>query len=85
MAHLERPQGETSSTTIDGSEDRALGYCIRCLASVQETARECPGCQTPFTGAGRFDRIHGPAPSREFAFLFARDRGPLGDASGRPS
>ena len=46
-------------------------FCARCLASCHEHAETCPGCDTPFFGAGAFDRIRGPRPSRLFAELFA--------------
>ena len=46
-------------------------YCARCLALTTAGPDACPRCATPFTGAGRFDRIQGPRPSGEFAFLFA--------------
>ncbi|MFP6641725.1 MAG: hypothetical protein VCC04_15880 [Myxococcota bacterium] len=50
-------------------------YCARCLTEAAPRQTRCPGCRTPFTGAGRFDLIAGPAPSREFAFLFDRSKG----------
>jgi predicted amidophosphoribosyltransferase len=49
-------------------------YCARCLAEAVASQNRCPNCRTPFTGAGRFDLMPGPAPSREFAFLFDGDQ-----------
>jgi predicted amidophosphoribosyltransferase len=41
--------------------------CARCWAPVRADAAACPSCSTPFSGAGRFDRIQGPPPSAFFA------------------
>lgn len=49
-------------------------YCARCLTEAAPRQTRCPGCRTPFTGAGRFDLLAGPAPSRAFAFLFDRSK-----------
>lgn len=60
-----------SARVQEGRGDPGEGtdcYCLRCLASLDETFTECPGCETPFTGAGRFDRVYGLAPSPAFAF-----------------
>ncbi|MFP8873357.1 MAG: hypothetical protein VCB42_02220 [Myxococcota bacterium] len=65
MAHLTR-----SSSRLQDSEH----YCARCLAEAAPRQIRCPGCRTPFTGAGRFDLMAGPTPSREFAFLFDRGK-----------
>ena len=64
---------EARQAEISGS---VTHYCARCLAQAASGSEECPGCATPFTGAGSFDLIHGRAPSREFAFLFAPGSGP---------
>ena len=45
-------------------------YCARCLAPVSTQASSCSSCRTSFAGAGRFDRIQGPAPSAIFAQIF---------------
>jgi hypothetical protein len=47
-------------------------YCLHCLALVHETQPQCGHCAAPFQGCGQFDRVTGPAPSRDFAFLFTR-------------
>jgi hypothetical protein len=47
-------------------------YCLRCLTPAHESQPACSRCAAPFEGAGCFDRIEGPPPSPEFAFLFSR-------------
>jgi hypothetical protein len=56
-------------------------YCARCLTSTTAHSPSCPGCTTSFTGAGSYDRLEGPPPSLEFAFLFARSPQPAGPVS----
>ena len=65
---------------------RASHYCLHCLASARENQAECARCAAPFRGAGQFDLVTGPPPSREFAFLFDRtSRGPRGSGLPRRS
>jgi len=52
--------------------ERLSHYCLHCLTPVDEDQAECGSCAAPFQGAGSFDRIAGPPPSREFAFLFTQ-------------
>lgn len=59
------------------------GYCARCLEPAHERAVACSRCETPFEGAGRFDRIAGPLPSRTFDFLFSN--GTTGNRSSWPA
>ena len=52
-------------------------YCLRCLTPAHESQPACSRCAAPFEGAGCFDRIEGPPPSPEFAFLFSRAAAPV--------
>ena len=56
-----------------GGEAGLTHYCLRCLAPALENQPQCSRCATPFWGAGSFDLVAGPPPSREFAFLFTRE------------
>ena len=48
-------------------------FCARCLSEVQAGAACCPGCKSPFSGAGRFDLMVGPPPSPVFQSLFSSE------------
>ena len=60
-------------------------YCAHCLAPADPESDRCQSCDAPFTGAGRFDRLHGPAPSAEFGSLFGRRSGATPDPAPRRS
>jgi len=53
-------------------------YCGRCLSAVSMRAEACGHCDQPFIGAGQFQRMPGPPPSRDFAFLFSGADAPSG-------
>ena len=59
---------------VHGQELSLVHYCARCLAGAAPNQVQCASCSIPFTGAGQFDLIGGPPPSREFAFLFEHSR-----------
>jgi predicted amidophosphoribosyltransferase len=66
------------------SDDESSHYCAHCLAAVTATSQSCRSCDAPFTGAGSFDRLAGPPPSQEFAFLFEREAQPAARLAARP-
>ena len=62
-------------------------YCARCLAAATPRHTQCSSCRTPFLGAGRFDRVYGPAPARGTLDLTAwlGSGKPINNALGSPN
>jgi predicted amidophosphoribosyltransferase len=69
---------------LEAGPSQSSLYCARCQAPATRTSQCCGACATPFTGAGSFDRVEGPPPSREFAFLFEREAQPAARLAARP-
>ncbi len=70
---------------IQPNDGNAPAYCRRCLSPARLRDVRCGSCNTPFRGAGRFDRIEAVAPSTEFGQLFRHDRSWLGGTLKRPA
>jgi hypothetical protein len=74
---LDRPVAPRAAAHEERAEEAlGLSHCAHCLAPAPAEVSRCPGCDASFQGAGYFDRITGPPPSREFAFLFSRTAAP---------